>query len=89
MTFFDPYVGYTPAANRPSYFNPYTNRSGAQPGGPQTQPGQQAGQAFVPGKDTKSPQAGGKVRLRTPKGSMIEVPHTQVAFLLSKGARRF
>ena len=83
--YFDPYSGYAPAGNLPSYYNPYTNIS-------QQQPGQQMGQQGVPGRDTPTPGSKHgqkrKVRMLSPKGTMREVPEDQIDLWLSKGARR-
>ena len=96
MQYFDPYTGFTPAANTPAYYNPYTNTS-------QTQPGQQAGQAIVPGKDTQTPgskhgaQKGkrtsptavpGWVQMATPTGLSGWVEPGMAMELERKGMRR-
>lgn len=74
MSSYDPYTGFAPAGNIPSYYNPYQNFTGGLTGAApanQTVPGQQAGQALVPGKDTATPgskhgKAGANKPSRTP-----------------------
>ena len=95
MNYFDPYSGFTPAANVPSYYNPYQALGGgnrAPQGGPQTQPGQQMSQSLVPGKDTSTPGskhgAGKKVRVRHPRtGEVREVDAAYAQHYVAKGGR--
>ena len=92
--YFDPYVGYTPAGNVPSYFNPYQNMQGPKSQGPanQTAPGQQLGQQGIPGRDTPTPGSkhgvGRKVRIAHPRtGEIREIDERHAQHYVSKGGR--
>lgn len=95
-SYYDPFVGYTPAGNVPSYYNPYQTFAGMpSQGGPanQTQPGQQAGQSLVPGKDSPTPgskhgAAGRKVHIQHPRtGEVREVDAAHAPHYMAKGGR--
>ena len=93
-SYFDPFVGYSPAQNIPSYYNPYQSMIGRRPQGPanQTAPGQQAGQAIVPGKDTPTPGSKhgtrGKIRIQHPtSGEVREVDARMAQRYIAKGGR--
>lgn len=90
---YDPYSGISPASLIPDYYNPYKNLSGQSAyAGPQNQPGQQAGQRLVPGKDQPTPGskhgAGRKVRVQHPRtGEVREVDAGMAQHYVSKGGR--
>ena len=95
-SYFDPFIGYTPASNIPSYYNPYRNFSGARTAqsGPanQTAPGQQLGQRGIPGRDTPTPGskhgAGRKVRIAHPRtGEIREIDAARAQHYVAKGGR--
>lgn len=94
-SYFDPYVGYTPAGNVPSYFNPHQNMQGpTKSQGPanQTAPWQQAGQTIVPGKDTPTPGSkhggGRRVRIAHPQtGEIREIAAARAQHYIAKGGR--
>jgi hypothetical protein len=91
---FDPYSGITAGSLIPDYYNPYKNLSGASGyAGPQNQPGQQAGQRLVPGKDAPTPgskhgRGGPRVRIAHPHtGEVREVDAAVAQRLIAKGGR--
>ncbi len=94
---YDPYMGYAPAGAAPNYFNPYTNYTGQNN---QKVPGQQAGQAIVPGKDQKTPNmakkpsnvseqpVAGWAQMQSPTGTIRFVHPNAAQQFERKGARR-
>lgn len=102
---FDPYSGFSTAQLIPDYYNPYkalgvsddgTSAWGPRPStgymGSQNQPGQQAGQALVPGKDTPTPGskhgAGRTVRIQHPRtGEVRNVDAAHAQFYMQKGGK--
>lgn len=89
MGYFDSFTGSSQAGDVPSYYNPYTNLSSPSS---QTQPGQQAGQQGMPGRDTPTPGSkhgkGRRVRIQHPHtGEVREVDEMKAQHYIAKGGR--